>query len=335
MRGSLKALGAALLLLGGIGAAVATDAAAAEGDNAAGAAAGVKLLRRGTPHDALFDIAFEGPRGIAVGAFGSVLASGDGGASWAPQALPSTANLALLSVAMRNGHCIVVGQSGQVFTADDCKTWKLSPAVTPSRLLAVGVNAQGVAYAVGGFGTILRSADWGRTWAPQNVDWKGFTSDGAEPHLYAVHVAADGAPTVVGEFVLILRAGPDGKQWKALHKGQRSLFGLTMLDDGRAFAVGQSGAVLASSDGGANWRSLATGTEAILTGVYADAKGALLASGINTVLVSRNQGVSWQRLSSKSIAQGRHQALAAGKAADGKPRLLIVGSGGAILEISP
>ena len=332
---SAKALVAALLAFGAIASpvmAVGAESKAVAASAAATDGGGVKQLRRGTAHDALYDIAFDGQRGIAVGALGAVLTTSDGGASWESQPSP-VHNLALLSVAIKGDKCIAVGQTGIVFTADDCKTWKASPSVTKSRLLAVGVNAQGLAYAVGGFGTILRSTDWGKTWVPQVVDWKGFTEGGAEPHLYDVHVAEDGTPTIVGEFELILRATNGGSQWKALHKGERSLFGLTVLGDGRAFAVGQSGGVLASSDGGATWRSLSSGSGAILTGVYATPTGQLLVSGSNTALLSKDDGVSWTRVSSKFIANGWLQALAAGAGAGGKPRLLGVGSGGSILEI--
>lgn len=326
-------------LCGAAGGSLAATAAAADGVGAAasgasGASDGLRPLHRGTPHDALFGIAFDGARGVAVGAFGSVLASQDGGARWERQATPPLRGIALLAVAIQSGHCIAVGQMGTVLTSADCKTWQLSPAVTKSRLLGVAVNAQGVAYAVGGFGTILRSADWGKTWAVQEVDWKPFTTEGAEPHLYDVHVAKDGTPTIVGEFELILRANAGGTQWKTLHKGERSLFGMTVLDDGRAYTVGQSGAVLASTDGGATWRSLSSGTEAILTGIYAGPKGQVLASGINTLLVSKDDGASWSQLTSKLAMNGRHQALGAG-VSDGKSRVVVVGSGGSILEIDP
>jgi len=316
---------AALCLAAGVGAPP-PDGAAADA---------VKALHSGTPHDALFDVAFEGARGIAVGAFGAVLASSDGGATWRREAPLPTANLALLSVAMRGGKCLAVGQSGLAFASADCKAWKAVTQVTKSRLLAVNVNAQGVAYAVGGFGTVLRSTDWGQTWSVQTIDWKAFTKDGAEPHLYGVHVAADGTPTAVGEFELILRADAAGTNWKALRKGERSLFALSVRDDGRAYAVGQSGAVLASSDGGASWRALSSGTEAILTAVHAGPKGQLLASGINTLLASKDEGGSWTRVASALIAHGRHQAIGAGTGSDGKARIVVVGSGGAILEVNP
>ena len=158
---------------------------------------GAKLIRQGTAHDALYDVAFEGERGIAVGAFGRVLVTTDGGTTWQVQPFPMK-HLALMAVAMREGRCIAVGQTGIVFTAADCRNWELVLPLTKARLLAVAVNRQGVAYAVGAFGTILKSSDWGQSWAVQTVDWSTITEDGAEPHLYDIHVADDGTVTAVG-----------------------------------------------------------------------------------------------------------------------------------------
>lgn len=318
---------------GAASAAAAAPAAPAPAAAAAAAPSGsAKLIRHGTAHDALYDVAFEGERGIAVGAFGNVLVTADGGATWQVQPFPMK-HLALMAVAMREGKCIAVGQTGLVYSAADCKTWKASPSMTKSRLLAVGVNRQGVAYAVGAFGTILKSSDWGQSWAVQTVDWSTITEDGAEPHLYDIHVADDGTVTAVGEFELVMRTG-DGQQWKALHKGERSLFGLSVVEGGKKmYATGQSGALLSSADGGVTWESHKTGTGAILTGVHATAQGEVLASGINAVVLSRDGGASWSPLNSKLVRNAWYQALAASEGAGGKRRVVAVGAGGTILEL--
>lgn len=295
-----------------------------------GSDVGVRQVRHGTPHDALYDVSFEGRRGIAVGSFGQVLVTVDGGTNWEKQSFPMS-NLALLSVAMREGHCIAVGQTGLVFASEDCKSWRAVSPLVKNRLLSVAMNRRGVAYAVGAFGTILKSTDWGKSWAEQKVDWSRITADGAEPHLYAVHVADDGVATAVGEFELVLRA--DGEQpWKVLHKGERSLFALSVTDDGQMYACGQSGALLKGAEGGTKWQSLTTGISAILTGVRAISSGVVLATGINATVASRDGGASWIPVHSKLVSKSWHQAVGASNAANGKPRLFAVGAGGSILE---
>jgi photosystem II stability/assembly factor-like uncharacterized protein len=293
----------------------------------------VEVILHGTAHDALYDIAFEGRKGIAVGAFGTVLTTGDGGATWAAQS-PAPTGLALFGVAVRDGRCVIVGQTGIAFAADDCKQWKLSPPVTKARLSSVSLNRNGHACAVGSFGTILSSSDWGKTWTQLPMDWSGISGQSAEPHLYGVHVGDDGTLTVVGEFELILRSTDGGGQWKVLHKGERSLFGLQVLDNGQAYAVGQSGAVLASSDRGATWRSLDTGVTAILTGVLATPTGEVVASGINTIVYSEDGGASWSSLQSRLVNNAWHEALAASEDSSGKRRVMSVGAGGSILQLT-
>jgi photosystem II stability/assembly factor-like uncharacterized protein len=328
---------AAMLVCGGLASTAVLAAGGSTAATAAPAAAkpdtgSVKQIRRGTAHDALYDVAFEGQRGVAVGAFGTVLATADGGSTWERQAFPMS-NLALMSVTMRDGKCIAVGQIGLAYTSDDCKAWKAVPTGTKSRLLAVDMNRQGLAYAIGGFGTILRSTDWGKTWAAQTVDWTNITTDGAEPHLYDLHIAEDGTVTAVGEFELVLRSNGEGSAWKVLHKGERSLFGLTVTDGGKLYAVGQSGAFLMSTNDGAAWNSVATGTGAILTGIHASAKGEITASGINSVVASADGGATWTSNPSRLVRSAAYQALASSEGSGGKRRLLAVGAGGSIIEL--
>jgi photosystem II stability/assembly factor-like uncharacterized protein len=292
-----------------------------------------KLILHGTAHDALYDIAFEGRNGIAVGAFGAVLTTEDGGLTWIRQTSAPT-ELALLGVAIRQGRCVIVGQTGLSLSAPDCKQWRSTPPVTQARLISVSVNSRGDAYAVGAFGTILRSTDWGQTWAPVSMDWNGITEQAAEPHLYGVHLADDGTLTIVGEFELILRSNDGGEHWKVLHKGERSLFGLQVLDSGQAYAVGQNGAVLMSSDGGSSWRSLETGVTAILTGVLATPGGGVVATGINTIIRSQDGGVTWNSMQSKLVQNSWHQTVAVGVDASGNRRIISAGGGGTLLQLT-
>src|SRR5258706_14044418 len=50
----------------------------------------VDVILHGTAHDALYDIAFEGRTGSAVGAFGTVLTTGAVGATWAAPSAAQT-----------------------------------------------------------------------------------------------------------------------------------------------------------------------------------------------------------------------------------------------------
>ena len=291
-----------------------------------------QLVSHGIPHDMLYGLSLEGLNGIAVGDSGLILVTADGGANWTKQSNRTT-NLGLFGVVRKQGRCIAGGQNGLIMASADCKQWIVSPPVSKARILSVQVNAGGVAYAVGGFGAMLKSVDWGTSWQPVSIDWKAFTSDGVEPHLYDVHVAENGEVTVIGEFELILRSKDGGANWLAMHKGKRSLFGLKILENGEAYAVGQEGVILKSTNRGAIWSEQESGTKSILTGIWAQPNGQAVASGIYTILYSGNAGKSWQMDHSKLAKVGSYQAVAGVEKTRGQLNAVLVGSGGAILSV--
>lgn len=320
--GGWRRLGAAAALLAALTGGAAPGAGAAE----------PTPVFRGVPHDMLYAMSLDGDRGVAVGDFGLVVETADGGKSWSRQAAIAGAP-GLFGVVRKNGRCIAGGQMGLLLYAEDCRQWKTAPAVTNARILAVAVNAAGTAYAVGGFGTLLRSADWGQTWQVQTPDWKAFSGDGAEPHLYDVHVADSGEVTVAGEFEMVLRSRDDGAHWSLLHHGKRSLFALVVLPDGALYAAGQEGLILKSADGGVRWTELPSGTQSILTGLWATADGKVVASGIYTILYSANGGRSWEADPSRAARMGWHQAVAGNADQEGRFNVVLAGSGGAILSV--
>lgn len=293
-------------------------------------AAEPELLHQGIAHDALYDVCFDARGGVAVGAAGMVLASGDAGESWQPQAQEAT-SLALLGVACADERRVAVGQTGIVLI-DDGKGWRKVESGTGQRLLAVAMNRSGLAVAVGGFGAVLLSRDRGESWEPVAFDWQTLVEDFAEPHLYDVAVAEDGTITLVGEFELVMRSPDGGASWVRVHKGEASLFGLHIGAGGTGYAVGQEGRMLRSSDGGASWTVLDTGVDAPLLGVSVLDDGRVLVSGMRTMLEGGAGGATWSVLSGADIATGWYAALATAPGDGG--RVVTVGNGGRVLGLA-
>lgn len=292
----------------------------------------LQIQAKGKPHDFLFGVSFEGVNGVAVGDHGLLLSTADGGNTWNRLESP-VSQLGLLSIVRSNGRCLAGGQQGAILRSDDCIKWESVKAVTDARILGIHSNSKGEAYAVGGFGTVLHSLDWGRSWQSVVVDWKGVLGTDAEPHLYAVQVAEDGAVTLTGEFELVLRSAAAGGRWEVLHKGERSLFGLFMGQNGRMFAVGQEGLILRSNDAGKTWAEINSGTKSVLTDVWASNDGAsVIAVGVRTVLVSRDGGASFVADSSPESRSGIHSTVAGVEGQKEGLAVVIGGASGSILR---
>jgi photosystem II stability/assembly factor-like uncharacterized protein len=283
----------------------------------------------GTAHEALFGVAHYGRVAVAVGGGGAILESGDGGRSW--KAAPKVPmQLALFGVALQQGHAIAVGQDGAVLVMNEEGHWLKVDSGTTSRLLGVGVNAAGVAAAVGSFGTIIRSADGGQTWTSVAPDWAAFAADGMQPHLYAASVDEAGTITVAGEFGLILRSADGGAHWQLLHKGDASLFALDLSHADAGFAVGQNGTVLRTTDHGATWSQAQTDSQAILLGVCAAGDGRVVATGIREMLESKDGGKTWKRAGDEKVTASWY---AGATAVDRGDPVIAVGSAGQVIRI--
>lgn len=283
-----------------------------------------RLVRQGTPHEALFGIAFDGSRGLAVGALGAVLETSNAGRSWQKVEGPST-NLALLGVAIRGNKGIAVGQLGSTFVTDG-GPWRAAQSEAEERLFSVGLVSDRVAVAVGAFGTIVRSLDGGETWQRQEIDWVSVLEEDFEPHLYDVTMTDEGAVVIVGEFGLVLRSEDAGASWRKVRKGEESLFGVAFAGH-YGLAVGQDGAVVSTADAGRSWQAVKSGLDANLLDVWLHNDKAVVV-GVRSAAISEDGGRSWQRLAEEGLDEGWHQAVSA---ADDLP--VAVGYAGRMLTI--
>lgn len=186
----------------------------------------------------------------AGGTDGKVVRTDDGGNTWTRQTTPTHHTIQDIA-AWDEMRAVAVGNRGvAIFTLDGGTTWKEGKAPVSqvaNKLMGVRVLPGGGAWAVGEYGALLKSEDYGASWvraAPQedaawnDIDFLGDTG------------------WIVGEFGRLKRTTDGGRTWTSVNTGvQTSLMGVRFKDAMHGVAVGVAGTVLVSGDGGLSWKS--------------------------------------------------------------------------------
>ena len=298
----------------------------------------ITLLAHSITHSALFGLSFEGSKGVAVGEYGLIVETDDGGQHWktVPQA---ETDLAMLSVSRRGTHTVAVGQSGLVMVEESPGQWKKYSAGPDARLLGVSVNSSGVAIAVGQFGTVLKSADGGHTWSDAKPDWNAMASADTfgtgEPTMYAVNVDDNNVVTIAGEYGVIMRSNDGGTTWSPIRKtdpNAATIFAMSIAKagEGRSFAVGQAGEVLTSDDGGATWERHPANTQQNFLGVASTKDGNVVVTGMHTMARSTDNGATWTFSTDSDTTTEWYQAV---RAEDASGPIFAVGHAARIIRV--
>lgn len=203
----------------------------------------------------LTDVSFADERnGWAVGHWGVVIHTSDGGETWAIQRTDTDVDQPLFSVHFRNA------QEG---------------------------------WAVGLWSLLLTTRDGGQTWATvQPPAPSGHKR--ADLNLYRIFPDAAGHLYVAAEQGRVMRSSDNGASWNWLDTGYKGSFwsGIA-LRDGTLLVGGLRGTIYRSADGGATWHKAASPLKNSIT-AFAESEGRLLAVGLDGVrLESRDGGATF------------------------------------------
>lgn len=310
-----------------------------------------RVLTQMTPHDRLYAVAFDGDYGLAVGHAGLMVESIDGGTTWKPLAAQPDRKLALHGIAVAGDRAIAVGQKGEVLVREGRGAWQKASSGSDQRLLRVAMNRDGVAVAVGAFGTLLKSTDGGKTWASIAPNWTELYQNGDvvdefaavrdEPTNYVVKVFDDGAILIGGEYGQLNLSTDGGSTWAAVYQGQPAveggtpptIFGMNIRADGIGFASGQDGLILKTTDHGRTWASVAAGTRASLFDIDSTPSGKVIAVGMRTGLISTDDGDSWKPMDALDLSINWYSAVGHADSKSGDS-LIAVGHSGRIVSLA-
>lgn len=194
--------------------------------------------------------------GWAVGHDSVILATADGGETWTQQFSAPSEQRPLLDILLLSPtQGMAVGAYGAFYeTTDGGKSWAARKVIADDKHLNAILNVgDGRLLILGEAGTILVSADSGKTWAPTVSPYKGSFFGGIPTD--------DGGVVAFGMRGRLYRSADAGKTWKQIdNPSVATLMGGSKLPGGALVIAGASGTVLVSRDQGNTFVPLDTGS---------------------------------------------------------------------------
>lgn len=230
----------------------------------------------------------------AVGPYGSIVRTDDGGDNWDYQ--DSGTQTYLMGVSACDGDnawAVGYGETANIVnTKDGGESWSVQRQDDSRRLYDVFALDPLTAWTVGEDGTVLKTEDGGESWADK--------SPGISTDLYAVTAVDALTAWLVGNGGTILETEDGGESWTEQYSGTySSLRGLHALDASNLWAVGCGGTVLSTTDAGDTWSLQHTHTEYDFMDVSAPDSQNIWIVGDETegyhgeVIRSRDGGSNW------------------------------------------
>ncbi|MBS4028843.1 MAG: T9SS type A sorting domain-containing protein [Ignavibacteriales bacterium] len=224
--------------------------------------------------------------GWAVGDFGTIRFTTNGGAAWNTLSLTG-GDLSDVAFADENIG-LIVGDNGAIWrTTNGGTQWSQVASNTVNNLRGVAFGDSGRVYVSGRNSTILRSTDFGSTWSVietggiryQNVAAKGMTrgwivgeggvikstenggaswfnqSSGVGGDLSGVFFLTETEGWIGGQDGILLYTNSGGNTWSSRNSGLGviSINGIFFFNSNYGWAVGDGGKIFMTTNGGVNW----------------------------------------------------------------------------------
>jgi len=233
---------------------------------------------------ALTAVSFANQRtGWAVGHWGAILRTDDGGETWHRQRIDLANDQPLFSVYFKNAsEGWAVGLwSLMLHTTNGGATWDeviLPPSPgrkkADNNLYDIFAGKEGQLYIASEHGLILHSADDGRTWTYSDTGYKG--------SFWCGVTLRSGTLVVAGLRGSIYRSGDGGVSWSAVQSDfPSSITALVQERDGTVAALGLDGVSLLSHDDGRTFSGEQRADRLALTAATETSQGSLSIFSVN------------------------------------------------------
>jgi len=235
--------------------------------------------------------------GWAVGRFGTVLCTGDGGDTWSQQDTPDEAaaydftGVSFTSTSTGWAFGDESDMAGMVLaTADGGTTWTVAHTEANTPLWNGDAWGTQTAWAVGADLSVVFTTDGGATWA-----------DGVTPAAIGFEDIMDvdfGSATqgvACTKAGRIIRTTDGGANWAVVFAaGDGTQLNAIGLDGATGLALGEDGLTVRSTDSGATWTDVSSGSRAVIAHAdFVSANLGWVCGGTGTVLHTSDGGTTW------------------------------------------
>ncbi len=256
---------------------------------------------------------FEGSRGYAAGWFGTLLSTDDGGATWRGSATGLTIPIERISLIdtdslVIGGECALrrSDDGGQTFTR---LPWTATDLRCSAKVAAFDFNTDQSGYLALDDGSVLSTADGGRTWSRKTaippVPVPGTPGSNHQPTGVAFLTTETGV--AISRSGRIYRTTDAASSWSLVHGGTAPLTSIHFVTPLVGYAVGAGWTVLHTDDGGQTWTARTNPPEPGLRSIRCGTPLAcLVTTGNQNVLRTADGGGTWS-----SVTPSTQKILAA------------------------
>ena len=264
----------------------------------------------------LLDVVELGSRKIAVGEFGHVLISDNGGDEWVQADSVPTRNTLTSVFFIDNQTGFAVGHEATILkTTDGGQNWSLQYNEPRGETPLFGIHftdAQN-GLAVGGFSYVFATSDGGQTWTQRSLIEDSYD----DFHLNDLFTDKKGNMYIPAEFGTVYKSMDRGASWQPITTPyDGSFWGGFGLANGDVLIFGMRGNIYKSKDAGKSWQKSESAADQSVTGGLQLPDGRIVLTGLSgVVLVSDDNGASFSsvtrpdRLSFATVASGKNDTV--------------------------
>ena len=274
------------------------------------------ILRPGNLKGDLVAVYFtSSDKGWVAGDEGYLASTKDGGQTWTPYPLNTTANINEIYFRNDDNGYLVAGRK-MFITRDGGRTWQDIRIWHTGEFgsgrpefLSIRFSDKKRGYAIGSVqrksgddevvvdSLVMRTEDGGDTWRRITVPSK----------LELFHLDFDGNSRgwIVGDEGLILASTDEGNTWSKQESGTRvPLYNVDFHNSTEGCVVGKQGTILRTQNGGGTWEKINTNfNESLMRVDFADDKNGWAVGYTGLILRSNDRGATWVRQESNTRAR--------------------------------